>query len=269
MVDARDLKSCGGDTVPVQVRPPAESLMTANKPNQNLACEIFGKGPSIIVIHGFGVNSDWTRHIALHFANKFRVFLLDAPYSSKLKADVNSSIDNYAKIVAEFVREANIENLAIVGESMGAAVATALDSMGLASKLVLISPFARYKGCLICDLAKILLVPNSVLARSMASRIFPFDKEKATKAERIISACPKSSLVKQLMAIKKFHGEKYFKGITTKTLVVVGFFDKLFDFQDFISSNHNIRIFVENDSGHHVASTKWPEIGKVIEEFLD
>lgn len=269
MVDARDLKSCGGDTVPVQVRPPAENRMTEYKPNQNLACEVFGKGPPIIVIHGFGVSSDWTRHIALHFADKYKVYLLDAPYSSKLKANVKPSIEEYAIIIAEFIAKSKIENPIVIGESMGAAVATVLDSMRLASKLVLISPFARYKGCLLCDAAKIFLVPNSILARNAASKIFPFDKERAAKAAKIISACPKSSLVKQLIAVKKFNGEKYFLGIKTKTLVVAGFFDKLFDYQDLMSNNPNIRIFVEKNSGHHVASTKWPEIGKVIEEFLD
>lgn len=269
MVDARDLKSCGGDTVPVQVRPSAEKIMTASISNQNLACEVFGKGSPIIVIHGFGVNSDWTRYIALHFADKYKVYLLDAPYSSKLKANINPRIEDYAKAIADFIKESKVENPIVIGESMGAAVATVLDSMGLARKLVLISPFTRYKGCLFCDTAKIFLVPNSILARNAASKIFPFDKEKASKAAKIISACPKSSLLKQLIAVKKFNGEKYLLGIKAKTLIVTGFYDKLFDFQDLMSKNPNIRIFVENDSGHHVASTKWPEIGKVIEEFLD
>jgi pimeloyl-ACP methyl ester carboxylesterase len=242
--------------------------MTENNSNQNIACNVFGKGPPIVVIHGFGVNSDWTRHIALHFADKYKVYLLDAPYSSKLKTNIKPCIEDYAKAIANFIKESKIEKPIVIGESMGSAVATVLDSMGLASKLVLISPFTQYKGCLLCDILKILIVPNSILAKKAVLKIFPFDKEKAEKAIRIISACPKSSLVKQLIAVKRFNGDKYFEGIKTKTLIIVGCFDKLFDFQDLLSKNQNISIYTENDSGHHVASTKWPVIGKIIEEFL-
>ncbi len=242
--------------------------MTTDKSSKNLACQAFGNGPPMLVIHGFGVNSDWTRHIALHFSHRHKVYLLDAPYSSKLKSDVKPSVEDYTRIIADFIIESKIGNPTIIGESMGAAVATVLDSMGLESKLVLISPFAKYKGCFCCDVLRILLVPNSILAKAATSKIFPGDKEKAGKAAKIISKCPKKSLIKQLLAVKKFNQEKYLRGIKTKTLIVAGFYDKLFDFQSVIKENPNIQLFVEMNSGHHVASTKWPEIGKIIDEFL-
>lgn len=88
-----------------------------------------GEGEPLVFVHGVGVNGDLWRHVVPGLSNSYRCISPDLPWGSHsiaLKPDVDLSLPGMAKIVADFVASLNLENVTIVANDTGGAVAQAL-----------------------------------------------------------------------------------------------------------------------------------------------
>ena len=111
-----------------------------------------GQGQPIILLHGFGASTYTWRHIAPYFSKAYRVIAIDLKghgLSDKPRDD-NYSVSDQSDIIYEFIKVHNLDNVTLVGNSMGGAVSIVTYLMQCdhgtnhISKLVLIDS-ASYK----------------------------------------------------------------------------------------------------------------------------
>ena len=113
----------------------------------DLAYEVTGDGPPLVVLHGlFGSARNW-RAIAKGLAGRRRVFSLDLRNHGKSPWDDDMSYEAMADDVRAFLAAQGIEGAAVLGHSMGGKAAMALalaypDAVG-ALIAVDIAPVAR------------------------------------------------------------------------------------------------------------------------------
>lgn len=84
-----------------------------------------GQGPPVMLLHGFGACAYTWRHLAPPLAQAHRVYVIDLKgfgYSDK-PADGKYAVADQAEMVAAFIQARDLKDLAVVGHSMGGAVA--------------------------------------------------------------------------------------------------------------------------------------------------
>jgi pimeloyl-ACP methyl ester carboxylesterase len=88
-----------------------------------------GTGPPIVFVHGVGVNGDLWRHVVPRLVDQYRCVAPDLPWgshSTPLRADADLSLPGMARITAEFLQVLDVENVTIVANDTGGAVAQVL-----------------------------------------------------------------------------------------------------------------------------------------------
>jgi pimeloyl-ACP methyl ester carboxylesterase len=100
-------------------------------------------GPAFVLVHGIGVSSRYFRPVAIRLAEHGTVYLVDLPgYGSAPNPRTPVSLEDHADTVAAFIRDLGLEQVALVGHSMGAQVVATLAQRHpqLAGPLVLMAP---------------------------------------------------------------------------------------------------------------------------------
>ncbi len=103
-----------------------------------------GAGPQTLVfLHGLGSYlKGWTKNVA-ELSRDFRCIALDFPgYGKSSKGNLPYSMTFFARIVRDFIRQLNLQNVVLIGHSMGGQVAAtfAVRYPDEVQKLVLIAP---------------------------------------------------------------------------------------------------------------------------------
>jgi pimeloyl-ACP methyl ester carboxylesterase len=88
-----------------------------------------GTGTPIVFVHGVAVNGDLWRGVVPQLAEEFRCITPDLPWGSHtvpLKPDADLSLPGMARIVADFLDVLDLDDVVIVANDTGGAVAQAL-----------------------------------------------------------------------------------------------------------------------------------------------
>lgn len=88
-----------------------------------------GAGPVLVFVHGVAVNGDLWRGVAPRLAGSHRCVTPDLPWGSHrlpLRADADLSLPGMARIVADFLEALDLEDVTIVANDTGGAVAQSL-----------------------------------------------------------------------------------------------------------------------------------------------
>jgi pimeloyl-ACP methyl ester carboxylesterase len=71
-----------------------------------------------LILHGWGGSSDSWIEVAKKLTDNFYVIVLDIPCASKLTdCDKVYTLDDYAKLVKDFIDELELENFILMGHS--------------------------------------------------------------------------------------------------------------------------------------------------------
>lgn len=94
----------------------------------NLYYEEQGKGPPVLLLHGFGASTFTWRHIVPELARTHRVIAVDFKGfgQSDKPFDERYSVLDQAELIAQLVEDKDLRNLTIVGHSFGGGVALRL-----------------------------------------------------------------------------------------------------------------------------------------------
>ena len=85
-----------------------------------------GTGPPVVFVHGVGVNGDLWRAVAPALAHWHRCIVPDLPFgahSLPLRDDADLSLPGMARIVADFIEALDLDEVTIVANDTGGAVA--------------------------------------------------------------------------------------------------------------------------------------------------
>ena len=99
---------------------------TIDTPAGAIAYRESGSGPPVVFVHGVGVNGDLWRGVAPRLASERRCIVPDLPFgahSIPVREDADLSLPGLARIVADFITGLDLEDVAIVANDTGGAVA--------------------------------------------------------------------------------------------------------------------------------------------------
>jgi len=165
-----------------------------------------GKGPPLLLIHGFGASTYTWRHIAPELARTHRVIAVDLKGfgQSDKPFDTRYSVFDQAELLAQLIEEKDLRDLTLVGHSFGGGIALllALEANqrleGRLSRLVLLDSIAypqhipvffRLLDMPVVSQVGVRMVPPSVQTR-VALRIAYLDDSKIDPDEVEIYAAP-------------------------------------------------------------------------------
>jgi pimeloyl-ACP methyl ester carboxylesterase len=204
-----------------------------------------GKGPPLLLIHGFGASTYTWRHIAPELALTHRVIAVDLKGfgQSDKPFDGRYSVFDQAALLAQLIEDKDLRNLTIVGHSFGGGVALrlALEAdqrfAGRISKLVLLDSIAypqnipvffRLLDMPLVSHLGVRMVPPSVQTR-VALRIAYFDDSKIdpdeveTYAAPLKTAAGKHAIIhsaRQIMPEDLAQISERYKSIKLPTLIL-------------------------------------------------
>jgi pimeloyl-ACP methyl ester carboxylesterase len=90
----------------------------------DVAYDVLGFGPPLVLVHGTPSNSYIWRNVALRLADRFSVYAFDLPGfgASERNDGMDVSIPTQARLLAELVEALNLEAPSIAGHDIGGAV---------------------------------------------------------------------------------------------------------------------------------------------------
>jgi len=110
----------------MSVSPVLGERRTVDTPAGTIEYRESGSGPTVVFVHGVGVNGDLWRGVAPRLAGECRCIVPDLPFGSHsipLRPDADMSLPGLARIVADFIEALDLREVAIVANDTGGAVA--------------------------------------------------------------------------------------------------------------------------------------------------
>ena len=109
-------------------------------PPKDLAVEIEGSGPPVLMVHGLGGTSNFYQAQAQALADRFQVIRPDSAGAGRSPVTGQISIGSHADDLAALLDQLGVGGATVVGHSMGTLVVRTLAARhpGLVSRLVLL-----------------------------------------------------------------------------------------------------------------------------------
>jgi pimeloyl-ACP methyl ester carboxylesterase len=110
----------------MSVSPELGERRAADIPAGTIEYRESGSGQPVVFVHGVGVNGDLWRGVTPKLASECRCIVPDLPHgahSIPLRNDADLSIPGMARIVADFIEALGLDDVAIVANDTGGAVA--------------------------------------------------------------------------------------------------------------------------------------------------
>src|SRR5947207_2760006 len=118
-----------------------ENIHTITITGHQLYYRSYGRGKPIVLIHGFGVSGHvWQRTIP-YLAQQAQVFVIDLPGHGRSSLHSPWQLREMAPLLALWLQEMRLPPVALVGHSMGGAIATHLTAHApqLVERLILVN----------------------------------------------------------------------------------------------------------------------------------
>jgi 3-oxoadipate enol-lactonase len=112
---------------------------------RELAVEIEGDGPAVLMVHGLGGTSNFYQVQAQALADRFRVIRVDSAGAGRSPLADGISIESHAEDLAALLDQLGVSGATVVGHSMGTLVVRTLAARhpALVSRLVLLGAVAE------------------------------------------------------------------------------------------------------------------------------
>jgi pimeloyl-ACP methyl ester carboxylesterase len=93
---------------------------------RELAVEIDGQGPAVLLVHGLGGTTNFFQVQADALADRFRVIRVDSAGAGRSPVAEGISVESHADDLAAVLDELGVESAAVVGHSLGTLIVRAL-----------------------------------------------------------------------------------------------------------------------------------------------
>lgn len=233
---------------------------------------------TILFLHGWGTNAESFRPVINEMAKKFTTYAIDFPgFGSSQQPPTTYEVEDYSKIVLEFINKLNLENVVLVGHSFGGRVIIKLvGKLGYKPKKIILVDSAGIK-------------PKRTLKYKIKVGVFKFAKKIAMillgkkKGQEIIDKYRSKagskdynnadSVMKEVF--KNVVNEdltEYLPNIKSPTLLIWGELDQdtpLSDAQKMEQLIDNAGLVVIKGAGHFSFLNNLPYFLVVVNKFLE
>ena len=248
----------------------------------NVSYQIYGEGQPLLFIHGLGsCGKDWEQQIST-FSEKYQVIVYDVRGSGESdKPSGPYSIQLFARDCAELLQVLGMDQVNVVGISMGAMIALqiAIDYPQLVKSLVVVNTGAELMVRNFKDLyllwQRILIIRilgMRRLGKVLSKRLFP-KPEQATLRELFVERCSQNEPYAYRETLKSLVGWSVVDGldqIVCPTLIVAAEHDytPLNEKEVFLAKIPEVHLEVMEDSHHAAPMEKPEEFNRLLDKFL-
>ena len=237
-----------------------------------------GNGNPVILLHGWGTNSDSLIPISNYLKKIYQTISLDLPGFGKSDIPLNSfSGDDYKNIVLKFISLLNLKNYVIIGHSFGGRIAI---------RIAKENP-DELKGLILIDSAGIR--EKKTKKQKISESTFKFLKKITTKLfkgesrEKILDKLrnifgstdyksQKGVMRDTLVKVVNEDLTSFLREIKVKTLIIWGEKDKELSVKHAYIMNESIpnsKLIVLKNCGHFPYLDNLPKVLSAIESFLE
>ncbi len=225
-----------------------------------------GEGENVFFLHGLGGNIYNWAYQTKYFSETNNVVSLELPGHGRSAGKGGSAIEHYTELIKQFFDMMELDNIVIVGHSMGGVVSLdfCFKNPDRVKALVLVATSAKFD----IPTQKLMELKND-----MESIFGSLDKakEKMKDIDERLVTNDMMVLLGDVMAIKKYDGTEHLKELKMPTLVVAGADDILAPVSYSEQLHKSIKqsdLRVINNAGHMVMVEAHQEFNGVLEEFL-
>lgn len=242
----------------------------------------FGEGKPLVFLHGYLENKYLWKDFFLHFKNN-NCIAFDLPGCGESELQTEQTIDSMATAVKESLDSLNINDVVLIGHSMGGYVALSFAEQysNMLKGLVLLNshPFAdseekrknREQEIYLIQQGKKSLLISNFLPKLYASG---YNNEAKFELSRIMAelTCPKGMIACLKAMANRNDKTHIINNANFPILWIYGKQDQLFSAQlvdEFHTENHSLIKIKLNESGHMAMFEAEAEVVKAIKIFLN
>lgn len=248
-----------------------------------LSHQELGKGPAVVLLHGFPLNSSIWNPQKQHLSQRFRVILPDLPGHGASAPQAGASIADMAREVLSLLDSLGVQQAAVGGHSMGGYVALALQKLAPArvTGLALIStqagddsPEARQGRISLAE--KVGQEGPDPVVHAVLPKLFATADERGPAqlmTANMIRQTPREGIQAALQAMAGREDLRpHLTAITVPTLVLTGQEDRLIppDRSEGMAAQIANAVLVKvADAGHMPMMEKPNDVSRALERWLD
>lgn len=107
--------------------------------NKDIFVEVSGEGEAVLLLHGWGCTHEVFASLAALLSSKYKVYSFDFPgFGASQEPDAVWGVEDYTRMVEQFVADNNIKNPSLVGHSFGGRVSLLYSSRNSVARVVLV-----------------------------------------------------------------------------------------------------------------------------------
>ena len=226
---------------------------------------------NLLFIHGAASSLDvWT--ITLPGLTEFHSIALDLPGHGRSKPPGRRSVEQYALIIERFISALNLENVVLVGHSLGSAIALTVAQRSLIPirGLVLFGASARMP---VGDalLGGSLTALESVAAFIAAQGIIDAPTDQRESVARQVLACGGTTTFGDFLACNRFDLREKLSTLDVPTLVIAGRLDRMTPLrfsESLVGGLPQAQLFTLEGTGHFAMLERSESIKPLMTSFL-
>jgi pimeloyl-ACP methyl ester carboxylesterase len=248
---------------------------------QDIYVEDVGKGPVLVLVHGFLGSSEMWRPQIKYFKKNFRVLAPALPGFGKSGKIVScDSIGCMAKSILNSLKIRGIKKFNLIGHSMGGMIVQEITKLAGDQILKLVcygtGPIGNIPGRFetIDETRKKLKHNGLKVTANRIAKTWFVEKNKANFFYLCKNAVEETTLEAAdngLRAMKNWNGTDNLKNIRNKTLIVWGEHDKAYNYKQVENLKKNIQnssLEIIKDCSHNAHLEKPDEFNVLINNFL-
>ena len=249
---------------------------------QDIYVEDVGKGPVLVLVHGFLGSSEMWRPQIKYFKKNFRVLAPALPGFGKSGKIVScDSIGCMAKSILNSLKIRGIKKFNLIGHSMGGMIVQEITKLAGDQILKLVcygtGPIGNIPGRFetIDETRKKLKHNGLKVTANRIAKTWFVEKNKAKFFYLCKNAAEETTLEAAdngLLAMKNWNGTDNLKNIRNKTLIVWGEHDKAYNYKQVENLKRNIQnssLEIIKDCSHNAHLEKPDEFNVLINNFLE
>lgn len=240
-------------------------------------CRPNARGRTLLLVHGAGGSHlDWP--IELRRLEETAVASLDLPGHGRSTPPGHQTIEGYADVVQAFIETTGLENVVVVGHSMGGAIAQALALRGLTqlSGLILIGTGARLpvspailEGVGNEDGAAFAVAVSLINRYAWRKKSDPTHRKKSYATMLTTGS---ETLHGDFFACSQFNSHAQLHNVQLPTLIISATEDKMVPVKfgkQLVEQIPNAQFEIVEDSGHYIQLEQPRVVSSLITNFLN